>query len=155
MLQWEGYVTAKVNDDPHKLWRNPFRKRAGRKQQQTMQQQTILQAFPEEDVYEAEDALYTALGRQRKPSEVPIDMLLAFSPYLLTVLAVLDVIGLVQIVAGGFDVSVDHLFGLLVMVLFPVLVFQIVVLQTVRTEARTLADVTPQVARALRAPPVG
>jgi hypothetical protein len=125
-LKWEGYVTAKVNDDPDKLWVNPFRKWADRKQQQT-----TLQAFPKEDVYKAEDALYQALGR-RKPSEVPVDMLLAISPYLLTALAVLDVIGLVQVVAGGLDLSVEHWFMLLLMVLFPVLVFQVVVLQTVR-----------------------
>src|SRR6266508_103831 len=68
-LQWEGFASGKVYDDAGKLWVDLFREAAGRKQQQTTRQ-----AFPTSSVYQAEDALYHALGR-RKPGEVPVDML--------------------------------------------------------------------------------
>jgi hypothetical protein len=125
-LQWEWFTSAKVYDNPNSLWGELFREMTGRKQRQN-----IRQDFPEEDVYQAEDALYDALGR-RKPGEVPIDMLLGFTPYLWFAFAVLDVIGLVQIVASGFDLpALYDIFPLLVMVLIP-LVFPRLVVQAVR-----------------------
>jgi hypothetical protein len=114
-----------VYDDPSKLWVDLFREVAGRKQQQATRQ-----AFPTSSVYQAEDALYHALGR-RKPGEVPIDMLLAFAPYLWFAFSGLVVVALVQTVTSGFDVPAPVWFVLPVAVLIPFLPFQLV-LQAVR-----------------------
>jgi hypothetical protein len=124
-LQWEGFASGKVYDDAEKLWVDLGRELTGRKQQQTARQ-----AFPTSNVYQAEDALYHALGR-RKPGEVPVDMLLGLAPYLWFAFSGLVVVGLVQIVASGFDVPASFWFILLPAVLIPLLPFQLV-LQAVR-----------------------
>jgi hypothetical protein len=124
-LQWEGFASGKLYDDPDKLWVDLFREVTGRKQQQTTRQ-----AFPEVNVYQAEDALYQTLGRH-KPGEVPVDMLLGLAPYLWFAFSGLVVVGLVQTVASGFDVPASFWFFLPVAVLIPVLPFQLV-LQAVR-----------------------
>jgi hypothetical protein len=94
-LQWKGFATAKVYDEPDKLWVDLFRELTGRKQQQTPRQ-----AFPTRNVYQAENAVYHALGR-RKPGEVPIDMLLGFAPYLWCAFSALVVSLLVQTLTSG------------------------------------------------------
>jgi hypothetical protein len=124
-LQWEGFASGKVYDDAGKLWVDLFREVAGRKQQQTTRQ-----AFPTSSVYQAEDALYHALGR-RKPGEVPVDMLLGFAPYLWFAFSGLVVVGLVQTVASGFHVPISFWFLIPVVVLIPAMPFQLV-LQAVR-----------------------
>jgi hypothetical protein len=94
-LQWNGFAAAKVYDDPGKLWVDLFRELTDRKQQQTPRQ-----AFPTSNVYQAENDLYHALGR-RKPGEVPIDMLLGFTPYLWCAFSALVVLLMVQTVTSG------------------------------------------------------
>ena len=125
MLEWKGYVTAEADDHPNQLWVNPFRKRAGRKHQ------TTLHTFPEKNVYEAENALYTALDR-RKPSEVPIDMLLSLAPYLLFAVSALLIFGVVQELASGGETASFWFMSLPLSALIVVVIFQVVVLQTRR-----------------------
>lgn len=52
-------------------------------------------AFPTENVYVAEDRVYGALQR-RKPAEVPLDLLLSFTPYIWTAYSVFFFWGLVN-----------------------------------------------------------
>jgi hypothetical protein len=52
-------------------------------------------AFPTENVYVAEDRVYGALER-RKPAEVPLDLLLSFTPYIWTAYSVFFFWGLVN-----------------------------------------------------------
>lgn len=84
------------------------------------QQHGASQDFPK-NIYDAENALYRTLGR-RKPSEVPIDMLLSLAPYLLFAVSALVVFGAVQTVAGG-DVPASFWFELPVAVLIVILPF--------------------------------
>jgi hypothetical protein len=92
--------------------------------------QTTRHPFPTSSVYQAEDAVYHALGR-RKPGEVPVDMLLGLAPYLWFAFSGLVVVGLVQTVASGFDVPASFWFFVPVAVLIPAMPFQLV-LQAVR-----------------------
>jgi hypothetical protein len=123
-LQWKGFATAKVYDDPGKLWVELFRELTGRKQKQD-----IRQAFPTSNVYQAENALYHALGR-RKPGEVPIDILLTFPPYLWFAFSALVIFGLVQTVTSG-NVPTSFWFFLLPTALLTLAPFQ-TILQAVR-----------------------
>jgi hypothetical protein len=104
-LQWKGFANRKQQ---HATW----------------------QVFPEKNIYDAENALYHTLGR-RKPSEVPIDMLLSLAPYLLFAVSALVVFGAVQTVASG-DVPASFWFELPVAALIVILPFQVVFLQARR-----------------------
>jgi hypothetical protein len=124
-VQWEGFASAKVYDDAGRLWVDLLREVAGRKRRQTTRH-----PFPTSSVYQAEDAVYDALGR-RKPGEVPVDMLLGLAPYLWFAFSGLVVLGLVRTVAGGFHVPASFWFFIPVAVLIPAMPFQLV-LQAVR-----------------------
>jgi hypothetical protein len=112
-LQWKGFANRKQQ---HMTWQ-VFPK-------------INIQDFPEENIYDAENALYRTLGR-RKPSEVPIDMLLSLAPYLLFAVSALVVFGAVQTVASG-DVPASFWFELPVAALIVILPFQVVFLQARR-----------------------
>ena len=73
-LRWEGFAAGKVYEDTGKLWVDLLHEVRGTKT-------TPRTAFPANDVYEAENAVFRALGR-RKPAEVPVDMLLGLGLYL-------------------------------------------------------------------------
>lgn len=124
-LRWLGFATAKVYDDAGKLWVELFREVTGRKQRQAGRHD-----LPTGSVYEAEDAVYQALGR-RKPGEFPVDMLLGFPLYLWFAFAALVVIGLVETVASGFDVPASFWLLVPLALLIPMMPFQFV-LQALR-----------------------
>ena len=65
---------------------------------------TRRQSFPRTNVYDLEDQVFELLGR-RKPKEVPLDMLLGFTPYLCFAFAAVVVAALVDVAASGFDVD--------------------------------------------------
>lgn len=122
-LRWRGFPKAKVYDDVAKLWAELARVATGRKK-------TKRQPFPRTNVYELEDHVFELLGR-RKPKEVPLDMLFGFTPYLLFAFSALVVIALVDVAASGFDVPPSVWSFLPVLLLVPVLPFQLV-LQAIR-----------------------
>jgi hypothetical protein len=76
-------------------------------------------SFPRINVYGAEDDAYLAL-RRRKPAEVPIDMLLGLTPYVLTAYSVFFFYGLIDTIAEGElrEAVSDAWFGLLLAAAF-------------------------------------
>ena len=86
---------------------------------------TRRQSFPRTNVYDLEDQVFELLGR-RKPKEVPLDLLLGFTPYLCFALAAVVVAALVDAVASGFDVDPRFWLWLPVLLLLVLLPFQVV-----------------------------
>jgi hypothetical protein len=125
-LRWEGFASQKVYDDAGKLWVELFRELTGRKRQPTARR-----AFPTSNVYQAEDALYRALGGRRKPGEVPVDMLLGLALYLWFALSGLLVVGVVRAALSGFEIRASAWFVLFLAVMIPLLSFQLL-LQAMR-----------------------
>jgi hypothetical protein len=74
--------------------------------------------------------VFELLGR-RKPTEVPLDMLGGITPYLWFAVSALVVVRLVDVAAFGFDVSPSFWSVLPLLLLIPVLPFQLV-LQAIR-----------------------
>jgi len=99
-LEWRGFPAPAFYDDRTK----------GRNRSRT---------FPKTNVYRAENAVYRALGR-RKPAEVPLDLLLAFAPYLWVAYSVFFVYGLVDAIVSGelWETPSDSAFGLLFAAVF-------------------------------------
>jgi hypothetical protein len=125
-LRWRGFPASKVYDDVRhgsadilsvKFWAELLRVVTGRR--------TKRQPFPRINVYELEDHVFELLGR-RKPKEVPLDMLFGFTPYLWFAFSALDVIALVDVAASGFEVDPRFWLFLPVLLLLPVLPFQVV-----------------------------
>lgn len=124
-VRWRGFPVPKVDDDVRyepvdilsgTFWAELLRTLTGRKR--TKRQ------FPRTNVYALEARVFELLGR-RKPKEVPLDMLLGFTPYLLFVVSALDVVALVDVAASGFDVDPRFWLFLPVLLLLPALPFQV------------------------------
>lgn len=122
-LRWEGFAAGKVYEDPGKLWFDLLHEVRGTKTKPRT-------SFPADDVYEAENAVFRALGR-RKPAEVPVDMLLGLGFYLTFAACWLVIFAVASAFASGETPPAEVWFFLPVVALMPLIPFQIV-LQAIR-----------------------